>query len=135
MQTQETISEPKPGRQAGIPGWQWQASHLMPTERGIMAFVPAGPVGLKEHEAVVKVLQDPDEPGVLGLACGEIVVPLESALLEHLVQVAERGDGKAVVSIVSLPKETWMAVPLAGFEVEMEELERLRKLVIMETQA
>ena len=43
--------------------------------------------------------------------------------------MAELGDGKAVVSIVSLPKETWMAVPLAGFEVEMEELERLRRLV------
>ncbi|HFD31748.1 MAG TPA: hypothetical protein ENJ28_03400 [Gammaproteobacteria bacterium] len=135
MQTPEHITQSSTNPQTNTVSWQWEASHFMPTKEGIMAFIPAGPREVDEEEAPVKVLQFPDDPHIIGLGYKEIVIPMNVRLLDHLLDTGRKNGGKALVSIISLPRDLWIATPLVAFEVTVEEVERLRKLVIMETQA
>ena len=123
MQTQEIKA------QSNTEARQWEVSHFMPTDRGVMAFVPAGPENLDETESPIKVLQFINASYIVGLECKGIIIPLDASLLEHLINAGQNNDGKALVSIISLPTESWIAMPLVGFEVTVKELERMKGLI------
>ncbi len=123
MQTQEIKA------QSNTETRQWEVSHFMPTDRGVMAFVPAGSESLDETETPIKVLQFMNASDIVGLECKGIIIPLDASLLEHLINAGQNNDGKALVSIISLSAESWIAMPLVGFEVTVEELEQIKELL------
>ena len=57
---------------------------------------------------------------------------MDVLLLDCLLGVDRKNGGKALVSIISLPGDIWIAAPFVRFEVTVEELERLRVLLVAE---